>query len=367
MDEKQVSKLLKDITTGALRRRRGADDDLDLDDSDDERTARRRAKQREFARMRKALLADDKIGEIANNPKTQAFFKAIEDRDSDDDMDLDFIDNNGTSAQDQSSQDVQSEPRPAEQSAATSGSNKRKRPLEPSADDTTNRPPPNLRRTKAAAVSKKPATLAEIRESVSFLIETPEYDSFREDTSVDEEEDAAGVDDNDIPSSEDENARQLERRTPADGFTIPPNPRRTRGRVVDRLALLRAASSNSATSNNKAAFIPTSSSDGLPQIGFRPPPFLRRSTTNSSSGSLGSTSSSTGFITIRTKTGPPPGASNTKKGAVNYYTAARERERERELRAKERGGGSNVAALLSKQRASGSGVLGGLMEKGQWE
>ena len=51
-DEKQVAKLLKDITTGALRRRRGGDDEFDLDDSDDELLARRREKQREFARMR---------------------------------------------------------------------------------------------------------------------------------------------------------------------------------------------------------------------------------------------------------------------------------------------------------------------------
>lgn len=84
-DEKQVAKLLKDITTGALRRRRNADDEFDLDDSDDELLARRREKQREFARMRKALLADEKIGEIAENPKKAAFFRAVEDRDDDDD------------------------------------------------------------------------------------------------------------------------------------------------------------------------------------------------------------------------------------------------------------------------------------------
>jgi mediator of replication checkpoint protein 1 len=367
MDEKQVSKLLKDITTGALRRRRGADDDLDLDDSDDERVARRRAKQREFARMRKALLADDKIGEIASNPKTQAFFKAIEDRDSDDDMDLDFLENKATDSQNESSQDIVPESQPTDHNPAISGSNKRKRPLEASADDTTNRPPPNLRRTKASAVSKKPATLAEIRESVSFLIETPEYDTFREDASADEDEhDDDVINDSDRPSSEDETPNQLERRVSADGFTIPPNPRRSRARVVDRLALLRAASSNSATSN-KAAFM-SSSSDALPQIGFRPPAFLRRSTTNSSSTSLSSTSSSMGSTTTnaRPKTGPLPGMSNAKKGAVNYYTAARERERERELQAKESGGASNIAALLSKQRAAGGG-LGALMGKGSWE
>jgi mediator of replication checkpoint protein 1 len=63
-DEKRIDKLYKDITTGGLRRKRGADlDDLD-EDSDDEAQERRRRKQREFARMRKALLEDENIGKI---------------------------------------------------------------------------------------------------------------------------------------------------------------------------------------------------------------------------------------------------------------------------------------------------------------
>lgn len=273
-------------------------------------------------------------------------------------MDLDFLDE-GPSSQDQSSQNIQQQPSVNE--ATVSGSKKRKRPLEPSAADIANRPPPHLRRTAASAVSKKPTTLAEIRESVSFLIEQPEYDSFHEDASIEEEEEPGNLDNSDKPSHEDENAN-VERRTSTDGFTIPPNPRRTRGRVVDRLALLRAASSNSASSNGRAAFESTSTTDGIPKIGFRPP-VLHRTITGSSSSSYSSVSSGSGSTT-RTTTGPPPGTSNAKKGAVNYYTAARERERERELRAKQRGGGSNIAALLSKQKAAG---LGALMGQGQWE
>jgi mediator of replication checkpoint protein 1 len=61
-DEKQVEKLFKDITNGILRRKRGAD--YDLSDSDDDLEARRRRKQREFAKMRKALLEDEKLGKI---------------------------------------------------------------------------------------------------------------------------------------------------------------------------------------------------------------------------------------------------------------------------------------------------------------
>lgn len=62
-DEKRIDKLYKDITNGAFRRKRGGDFDS-LDDSDDEAAERRRRKQHEFARMRKALLEDEKIGKI---------------------------------------------------------------------------------------------------------------------------------------------------------------------------------------------------------------------------------------------------------------------------------------------------------------
>jgi mediator of replication checkpoint protein 1 len=65
-DEKRIDKLYKDVTTGMLRRKRGADLD-DLSDSDDEAEERRRRKQREFAKMRKALLEDENIGKIGKN------------------------------------------------------------------------------------------------------------------------------------------------------------------------------------------------------------------------------------------------------------------------------------------------------------
>lgn len=359
-DEKDVAKLLKDITTGALRRRKGADDDLDLDDSDDERLARRREKQREFAKMRKALLADDKIGEIAENPKKVAFFKAVEDRDFEDDFNLDFLDEKESGSQGESSQDVASEEQ-TDSGANANGSNKRKRPLEPSAEDTTNRPPPHLRRTPASAMSKKPATLAEIRATLSFLTETPEYDSFHEDASLDD--DATEAED---PVEEDADAARAEEiqqdgSNPQthDGFSKPSHPRRTRGHVVDRLALLRQASSNSATAsgsgNTKFAFHSGGSKEG--PIGFRPPQLLRRVTTGSSSSSGTSTSSTSNRVS-------KPASGPKKGGAVNSYTAAREKERERELRLKQRSGGSNFAKLLSKHAGSG---LNALASKGQWD
>ncbi|KGO66427.1 hypothetical protein PITC_067230 [Penicillium italicum] len=348
-DEKDVAKLMRDITTGALRRRKNADDDFDLDDSDDEHLARRREKQREFAKMRRALLADERIGEIAENPKKAAFFKAVEDREVDDDFNIDFLEE-----EEESPQGASQDPTSREQSNDTaSDAQNRKRPLEPSAEDTTNRPAARLRRTPASAMSKKPATIAEIRETLSFLTETPEYDSFLDDASLDDAEHEQ--EDEDTPGTEEGDDDHPH----ADStFAKPSHPRRTRGVVVDRLALLRQASSNSATgtnsgsANSKLAFHSGSGGDG--PIGFRAPQLLRRVTTGSSSSS---SSSASNRVSKAAASGPKKG------GAVNSYTAAREREREKELRIKQRSGGSNIAKLLGKHTGGG---LGGL-DKGQWD
>lgn len=303
--------------------------------------------------MRRALLADDKVGELAENPKKAAFFKAIEDRDMDDDFELDFLEEKEGGSQGGSSQDVVNE----EQGDSAQDSKKRKRPLEPITEDTTNRPPPHLRRTPASAMSKKPATLAEIRETLSFLTETPEYDSFHEDASLDDE--AAEEDDSNTSGMEEAVSEETDSQ-PKDGFAVPRHPRRTRAPVVDRLALLRQASSNSATGtaagsgNTKMAFYSEGKSDS--PVGFRPPQLLRRVTTGSSSSSS-STSTST-RVTKPAATGPKKG------GSVNSYTAARERERERQLRMNQRGGSSNIAKLLNKHAGNGLGALAG---KGQWD
>lgn len=379
---------MKDITTGALRRRRGGDDDFDLDDSDDERMARRREKQREFARMRKALLADEKVGQLAENPKKAAFFRAIEDRDMDDDVDLDFLNENpDDEAQEpqhegeSSSQNVEAgdggqQERNATSTSGESSNNKRKRPLEQSTADLANRPPPNLRRTKPSAASKKPTSLAEIRETVSFLTERPEYDSFHEtafmdidDEEAESEPQANNTDGASVPPPPAPSENNTTR-TSKDGFTIPPLPRRTRGPVIDRLALLRQASSNSASTsasaNTRPAFFPGNDIDVTANVGFRPPPLLRRAPTAAATTSSSSSSSlSSNSKVPKSSTGPGV----AKKGAVNYYTAAREREREREIRVKQQrsgagSGSANIAALLSRQRAGGLGALG---KGGQWE
>ncbi|KAL4952594.1 MRC1-like domain-containing protein [Aspergillus filifer] len=357
-DEKDVAELLKDITTGALRRRRNNDDEFDLDDSDDELLARRRQKQREFARMRNALLADGKVGELAENPKKAAFFKAIEDRDDDDDSGLDLFgyEEAADTQEDTPSQDAAAD-------AQAEENNKRKRPFEPSTEDANNRPPPHLRRKPASAISKKPVTLAEIRETVSFLTERPEYDSFHEVASAEEVEDEqqqalqhlAEHDEDDEVSAP---SQQCE---PSPSVTFI-HPRRTRGPVVDRLALLRQASSNSAntaSASTRFAFHTSAARDKATSFGFKPP-ILRKSTTASSSSST--SESSRGGVTKASGSG----ASMAKKGSVNYYTAARERERERQLRTQHRNRGSNITALLNKH-AGNRNRLGALGGTGQWE
>jgi mediator of replication checkpoint protein 1 len=70
-DEKHVEKLMKDITHGNLRRKRGADYELSDSDDDDGGAARRRMKRREFAKMRKALLEDEAVGKIGTSPSSR--------------------------------------------------------------------------------------------------------------------------------------------------------------------------------------------------------------------------------------------------------------------------------------------------------
>ncbi|GKZ32700.1 hypothetical protein AbraIFM66950_002299 [Aspergillus brasiliensis] len=419
-DEKQVAKLLKDITTGALRRRRNADDEFDLDDSDDELLARRREKQREFARMRKALLADEKIGEIAENPKKAAFFRAVEDRDDDDDdVGFDFLDEpqESTQTDDPSSQD-NTTPRPeGNANNENHNNNNRKRPLDHDTSENQSlppRPPPHLRRTKpVSAMSKKPATLAEIRETLSFLTETHEYDSFHETASIDMDDMDIDMDDDTDEDSEDplsttitttttkthqhhqqqqdgtQDGAGAEQPLPASQRQHPRRTSRPRGPVVDRLALLRQASSNSANTNstnggatapggNRMAFHSGSGGGAGSDLssGFARPPLIRKTTSSSTSsmgsnrsvssrtksgGSLSSTSSKSSNIAA----GGGGGGGGGKSGAVNYYTAARERERERQLRVQERGTGSsgNMKALLEKHARNRLGELG----RGQWE
>lgn len=62
-DEKNINQLYKDIMSGNLRKRAGADA-FDISDDEDEAEMRRRKKQAQFRQMTKALIADERIGKI---------------------------------------------------------------------------------------------------------------------------------------------------------------------------------------------------------------------------------------------------------------------------------------------------------------
>jgi mediator of replication checkpoint protein 1 len=307
-DEKQVQKLYKDITNGMLRRKRGAD--LDLSDSDDGGEARQRMKRKEFAKMRKALLADERIGKIAENPKRQAFLRAIEDRGSEDEMDFldDFAEqDDGTDSQSQSQGEGSQQVVPDSQPTVM-GPPKRKHSSD--AEAIENRPAPHLRRTKPA---KKPSNLSEIRESLSSLIEEPNAVIMAAESGSDTEDELEIEGDDDLSSQK---VRDKENRDP---FAL----RRTNVPIIDRISLKRA-SSNTVSNSTRLAFATTSATPG-----FKVPPLLRRATTNSSIASSTSSSVSGGMSATERMAGGAVSdgvrRGGGKNSGVHYF--ARESER----------------------------------------
>lgn len=402
---------MKDITTGALRRRRGGTggDDFDLSESEDERIeARRRAKRREFTKMRKALLADDKLSKMADDPKKAAFLRSIEDRDYVDENDFladehekdNIIDVDGFQQNNDSGQNASAAPAPAAAVAAAAagdddaaGGNKRKRPLEQSSGDALNRI-----KSRRKATMKKPTSLAEIRQSVSFLLDGPEAAQNQESTlpppsehrgteNRDEEDELHTPDttvrhdtsgpqgNNNSPTTHTDATATTNTVGPADTFN---NPRRRPGAaVVDRLSLRRAASSNakSAATASKLAFYAKSDPNGGASSFKGPPPLLsRRSTTSStSSSSLGANDSGGGGGAGAGKAEVPSGTGlggNKKAAAVNYYAAARDKVRGMELKKKtEQRRKRRLGLGADALRENGERLKGllGAGESGQWD
>lgn len=307
-----MEKLFKDITNGMLRRHRGAD--YDLSDSDDGGEARRRMRRNQEAKLRKALLEDERIGKIAENPKKMAFLRAIEDRGEDDE--IDFLDDlndaeetmdSPSQSQADASQEVlqvnDSQPNPA------TGLPKRKLSQD---SEIEKRLPPHLRRTKPA---KRPSNLSEIRESLSSLIEEPNTIMSHEFSGSDSEQE--------IDNGTDTRQRQKDKEN-RDPFA---SRHKDSIAVVDRISLKRALSNNVST-NTRLAFAAPSST-----LGFKVPALLRRTTTNSSISSGSSTSGVSG--TERMAGGFGNEAKFAKKAGknsgVNYFA----RENERKMKVEE--------------------------------
>ncbi|RXG47368.1 hypothetical protein VDGE_00038 [Verticillium dahliae] len=295
-DEQQVDKLFHDLTTGMLRRKRGAD--YDLSDSDDGGEARRRLKRRQFAKMQKALFADERIKKIAENPGNQAFMRTIEDRGSDEEMDFLEMGPEPMEVEVEDESQSQGQTVPDSQPA-----NEKAKPLGAAA--TT-----NPRRNKEG---RKPSNLGEIRESVSSLLEDPNDLLIA----------ATGVDSDSEAEDERPSTAQSNKENTSPGKA---NPRRTaapKHAVIDRMSLKRDSSSNLSAST-KLAFSSTTAASG-----FKVPALLRRATTNS----LASSTSTSGSATS-TSNGLSGGGfgdegkirkTASKKSGVSYL--ARETER----------------------------------------
>ncbi|KAL8884697.1 MAG: hypothetical protein Q9215_007318, partial [Flavoplaca cf. flavocitrina] len=276
-DEKAVEKLFKDINNGMLRRKRGAD--FDLSDSDDDVEARRRRKRKEFAKMRKALLGDENVGKIAEDPKKVAFLRAIEDRE--DEEDLYFLERLEGSSQPAIDVDSQGKPDSqagkATEDSQTTGLSKRKRPLTDSNPESTNRLPPAARRT---TTMRKPLSLAEIRASVSFLIEEPDAmyiappssspvasDNENDENDQNNEDTAMNPPANKSPTNKNGDSPFASRRRP--------NP------VIDRLSLKRDSSSTTSASTTNPSHLAFHNPSTTSSTIFKIPSLLRRATTSS--------------------------------------------------------------------------------------
>ena len=347
-DEKQVEKLFHDITTGMLRRKRNGNWD-DLSDSDDGGEARRRMKRRQFAKMQRALFADERISKVAENPRNQAFLRTIEDRGSDDEMDFIFAPPPAPAGLE--SQDSQSSASGSKGQATTIPNSQ-----------PTSRPAPNPRRTKEG---KRPSTLGEIRESLSNLLDEPLNSSSiipatDPGLSSEDEDEAAAAQ---PPSSSSKENRHPRR-------TAKPSSSTT---LIDRVALKRNASSASTGSgtnntNNKLAFAsaqPTSTTGGI-----KVPALLRRATTNSSllSTSTSTSTSSTTSSTFNHPTTSTAGGSEMKikksagkRSGVSYL--ARENERRAALAEAER---RREARKVKGMEGRGR-VVGGFFGGGRFE
>jgi mediator of replication checkpoint protein 1 len=340
-----VQKLFKDITSGMLRRKRGAD--YDLSDSDDGGEARRRRKRQQFAKMQKALFADERVKKIAENPGNQAFLRSIEDRGSDDDMD--FLD----ATEDLVREDSQSQSQP-EQNEGQVVPDSQPRPALGAAAE--NRAPAHMRRTKGG---RRPANIGEVRETLSNLL-----DDGREMSVIPATEVGSDSEREDGEEEEEEGEEGETSSVRSDKENHAPNPRRGRQMIVDRITLKRNSSSTSSAGvNSRLAFAAQTSST------FKVPALLRRATTNSfKSGS--SSSGSAGGATSTTGDGGSAGGfgedakikkAASKRSGINAF--ARENERRAKLAENERRRQEKKVRGAEKR----IGVVGGLLGKGSFE
>jgi mediator of replication checkpoint protein 1 len=306
----------------------------DLSDHEDDAAERRRRKQEEFAKMRRALLADEKIGKIAQNPKQQAFFLAIEDREEFNG--LEYMDRPEQESVSESQVEEIMEPREAaEESDASQTSAALKRKLPHGFEEAVgkeNVPPRNPRRTYPDDSSKRPTTLAEIRESLSFFLE----DSIVPDSQIEQSDE-----EDDLDFGRPFSVTRSDTNTSNDSMS-------SRTSVVNRLA--RTDSQDSLTSKH-LAFQAGSSATGP---SFKVPSLLRRATNlSATSNSSTRTSNSSGSNESSVRMG------GSKKSNIHYQ--AREAERRRVVDAADQKRKAQVKKTVMSSK--GRSILG-LLRKG---
>ncbi|KAJ4335655.1 hypothetical protein N0V95_008836 [Ascochyta clinopodiicola] len=270
-DEKNINQLYKDLMNGGLRKRAGRDA-FDMSDSEDEAEMKQRKKRADFARMQKALMSDENIGKIAENPKQQAFFKTLADFADDADYDfLEMAEPKSIYAEDSQSQEqleqiqqdgVEGETIIPDSQLAASQTDSAIMPppnllkrKAPSSSQKENHPPPNLRRVDNG-LARRPITLADVQNSVSELLEDSRI----------------VVPDSQYASDSDSELEIVDRPI--------------RKAVVDRLTLSRQSTLEESQSQNSAeglAFHAPSRSAAGP--GFRIPSLIRQATSTLSASS----------------------------------------------------------------------------------
>lgn len=284
-----------------------------MSDSEDELEMRRRKKQREFDQMFRALKNDEVIGKMAENPKRKAFFATI--MDHSDDSDLEFLDHPEEPAAKSASQSDEEKPEkqamqdvsiPDSQNTETlTNPLKRKSPA-PEFQEKENRPPPHLRRTAAAdAMTRRPISAADIKDSVAELLDDPR----------DVVPDSQYIS---LSESEDESSTTILRQERV---------------VTNRLSRTPSLATESTTTSNLAFQAPSVASVGS----FRVPSLIRRATSNLSAASERSTTSSIGKSSEGVRRGGT--------GRSNIHAQAREAERRAVL---EKAEGRRKEALKKK-------------------
>lgn len=318
---------------GGLRKRAGRDA-FDMSDSEDEAETRRRKKQMQFKQMTKALISDERIGKMYQNPKTSAFFNSLADHIMED-PDYEFLDA-PDAATEQPSQSQSDEPAEAAEDVTVPNSQTESpepapvpNPLKrkaPESQDKENRPPAHLRRTAPSdGIARKPMTIADVQHSVSELLEDPRIQ---------------------VPASQYSDSESENEAAPKKPVARKP--------IIDRLTLSRTSTVSEAGADaGNMAFHAAPAGPHVP--GFKVPSLVRRATSNFS---ITSERSSSGATT------PSEGVRRGGTGKSNIHAQAREAERRAVLEKAEMKRKANIKQKVTKAKVTRSVLrdLGGGFE-----